>query len=151
MALFTFWQILNFMSRCNTEPENCQITNISVTKSQIKNIRSLYFLQLLKLEKIKCRSFFYWCNIYVVMDDFFICHAVTQSRKIDKLQISLLKKSLTEKSKTSLFSSTFKVIENKMVLIFLLTQHFLSYGLLVYLRYGVTCIEWKTSHGIGYF
>ena len=51
-------------------------------------------MQLLKLEKIMCRSFCDWCNIDLVMADFFICHAVTQSRSrtIDESQISLLKK-----------------------------------------------------------
>ena len=80
------------MSYCDKEIRQTghNYINIDLTKK----LRPLYFLQLLKLQKIKWCPFIDLYDIYLDMADFTICcilcHTMTQSRKFDKLAITSL-------------------------------------------------------------
>ena len=116
---------------------------------QIKKIRPLCFLQLLKLKKVKCAYFFNLRPSWPFFGHFLIFLVRVRLTKMSKNSKNKVNMVSFQKNKTTFFSSTFKVQKVKVCLLFnfeaILTMIWPFFDILVSLTQSKKIRKWPKN------
>ena len=131
---------LGYDTEVKTKPKKREKGHNSAHSHQIKKIRSLYFLQFLKLKEIKCHYFFHQTSYAWDISILLFCDKLLDNGKkgiyLEFPKSLYLSNMMSEKkNKDTLYSSTFKVGEIKVRLF--------SWSEFILVSYGHLIIPWR--------